>query len=59
MHYGKVVTSVCKRNHKIVNFGKLFLCQSENFCMELSLFPKGGGKEKRVKGVFFTDKLGA
>ena len=27
LHCGRVATSVCKSNHKLVNFGKLFLCQ--------------------------------
>ena len=27
MHYGEVGTFACRSNHKVVNFGKLFLCQ--------------------------------
>ena len=43
MHYREVVTFVCKSNHKVVNFGKWFLCQFSPYtwifrCASISCF---------------------
>ena len=51
VHYGEVGTFACRSNHKVVNFGKLFLCQySSNtwkIWHEACLTPQKSGNEKK------------
>ena len=53
LHYGEVGTFACRSNHKVVNFGKLFLCQfSSNtwkIWHEACLTPQKSGNEKFKK----------
>ena len=55
MHYGEVGTFACRSNHKVVNFGKLFLCQySSNtwkIWHEACLTPQKSGNEKKIKKI--------
>ena len=53
LHYGEVETFACRSNHKVVNFGKLFLCQflSDTWKVwhEACLTPKKSGSKKVKK----------
>ena len=55
LHYGEVGTFACRSNHKVVNFGKLFLCQySSNtwkIWHEACLTPQKSGNEKKIKKI--------
>ena len=55
VHYGRVVTFGCKSNHKVVNFGKWFLCQFSpktwNLLHEAFLTPQKPEDEKVLKNI--------